>query len=127
MESSQRNNPPPPRKWKERENTKLVEALLHMVNKGAYKAEKGFKPGWSRSIEKILSKECPTSGLKAKPHIESRYKVLGRDFAVVHDMLAGTATSGFGIHPETGVLTASDDMWDAYLAVSTSCDHSCVC
>ncbi|KAL0308813.1 UNVERIFIED_CONTAM: hypothetical protein Sradi_5823600 [Sesamum radiatum] len=32
------------RKWKYEEDAKLVEALLDMVNVGAYKAENGFKP-----------------------------------------------------------------------------------
>ncbi|KAL0411393.1 UNVERIFIED_CONTAM: hypothetical protein Slati_3729000 [Sesamum latifolium] len=77
------------------EDAKLVEALLDMVNAGAYKAENGFKPGYLNYVEEKMQVSLPNSGLKAKPHIESRIKTLRRDFNIVYDMLNGPNTSGF--------------------------------
>ncbi|KAL0315207.1 UNVERIFIED_CONTAM: hypothetical protein Scaly_2878400 [Sesamum calycinum] len=44
------------RKWKYEEDAKLVEALLDMVNVGAYKAENGFKPGYLNYVEEKFAK-----------------------------------------------------------------------
>ncbi|KAL8472191.1 hypothetical protein ACS0TY_029420 [Phlomoides rotata] len=39
------------RKWKYDEDAKLIEALLDMINFGAYKANNGFKPGHLNYVE----------------------------------------------------------------------------
>ncbi|CAA0827207.1 Unknown protein [Striga hermonthica] len=83
------------RKWNNEEDAKLVEAFLEMVNLGTYKAENGFKPGYLNYVEDKLRVSLPSSGFKAKPHIESRIKTLKRDFNIVYDMLNGPNTSGF--------------------------------
>ncbi|KAL8476256.1 hypothetical protein ACS0TY_028792 [Phlomoides rotata] len=82
------------RKWKYDEDAKLIEALLDMINFGAYKANNGFKPGHLNYVEEKLKVSLPNSGLKAKPHIESRIKTLKKDFHIVYDMLNGSNTSG---------------------------------
>ncbi|PWA39564.1 hypothetical protein CTI12_AA570850 [Artemisia annua] len=70
-------------------------------------ADNGFKPGYEKAVQALLDVSLPSSGLKADPHIKS---------SIVHDMLSGTGgTSGFGWDPEKCVLTAPDDVWDAYL------------
>lgn len=83
------------RKWKHEEDAKLVGVLLDMVNLGLYKADNGFKPGYLNYVEEKIQASLPNSGLKAKPHIESRIKTLKRDFNIVYDMLNGLNTSGF--------------------------------
>ncbi|KAK4407711.1 hypothetical protein Sango_0352100 [Sesamum angolense] len=103
------------RKWKYEEDAKLVEALLDMVNVGAYKAENGFKPGYLNYVEEKMQVSLPNSGLKAKPHIESRIKTLRRDFNIVYDMLNGSNTSGFGFDPIKKCVTAEKAVWEAYL------------
>ncbi|KAL8525974.1 hypothetical protein ACS0TY_015263 [Phlomoides rotata] len=70
------------RKWKYDEEVKLIEALLDMINLGAYKAETGFKPSYLKYVEKKLQVSLPNSGFKARPHIESRIKTLKKDFHV---------------------------------------------
>ncbi|PIN07713.1 hypothetical protein CDL12_19716 [Handroanthus impetiginosus] len=59
----------------------------------------------------------PNSGLKAKPHIESRIKTLKKDFHIVYDMLNGPHTNGFGVDPIKKCITAKKVVWDAYLHV----------
>lgn len=103
------------RKWKHDEDTKLVEALLDMANLGTYKADNGFKPGYLVYIEDKLKVSLPNAGLKAKPHIESRIKILKRDFNIVYDMLNGFNTSGFGYDANKKCITAESVVWDAYL------------
>ncbi|KAH6827597.1 hypothetical protein C2S53_015282 [Perilla frutescens var. hirtella] len=103
------------RKWRHDEDAKLVEALLDMVNLGTYKADNGFKPGYLAFIEEKLQVSLPNSGVKAKPHIESRIKTLKRDFNIVYDMLNGSNTSGFGYDELKKCITAESDVWDAYL------------
>ncbi|KAK4433583.1 hypothetical protein Salat_1120700 [Sesamum alatum] len=49
------------RKWKYEEDAKLVEALLDMVNVGAYKAENGFKPGYLNYVEEKMQVSLPNS------------------------------------------------------------------
>ncbi|KAL8488832.1 hypothetical protein ACS0TY_024947 [Phlomoides rotata] len=82
------------RKWKYDEDAKLIEALLDMVNFGAYKANNGFKPGHLNYVEEKLKVSLPNSGLKAKPHIESRIKTLKKDFHIVYDMSTGANADG---------------------------------
>ncbi|XP_057778464.1 uncharacterized protein At2g29880-like isoform X3 [Salvia miltiorrhiza] len=103
------------RKWNHFEDSKLVEALLDMVNIGAYKADNGFKPGYLSFIEEKLQVSLPNSGLKAKPHIESRIKTLKKDFHIVYDMVNGNNTSGFGYDADKKCVTAEKDVWDAYI------------
>ncbi|KAH6783900.1 hypothetical protein C2S52_008859 [Perilla frutescens var. hirtella] len=92
------------RKWNDEEDAKLVEALLDMVNLGKFKAENGFQPGYLNYAEEKLQVVLPDSGLKAKPHIESRIKTLKRYFHIVYDILNEPNTSGFGMEPIKNVL-----------------------
>ncbi|XP_017225252.1 uncharacterized protein At2g29880-like [Daucus carota subsp. sativus] len=101
------------RKWSEEEDEKLVESLIELVNNGAYKADNGFKPGYLGFLENSLSVKLPTSGLKGKPHIESRIKTLKKDFNMVYDLRYGS-TSGFGWNSENQLVTASRDVWAEY-------------
>ncbi|KAK4428746.1 hypothetical protein Salat_1174500, partial [Sesamum alatum] len=103
------------RKWKYEEDAKLFEALLDMVNVGAYKAENGFRPGYLNNVEEIMQVSLPNSGLKAKPHTESRIKILQRDFNIVYDMLNGPNTSGFSFVPIKKCVMAEKAVWEAYL------------
>ena len=65
----------------------------------------------------MLDISLPNVGLKADPHIKSRLKTWRTNFSIMHDMILGSNTSGFGWDPEKCVLTAPDDVWDSYLKV----------
>ncbi|XP_012842525.1 PREDICTED: uncharacterized protein At2g29880-like [Erythranthe guttata] len=103
------------RKWKYEEDAKLVQVLLDMVNLRLYKAENGFKPGYLNYVEEKMQAFLPNSGLKAKPHIESRIKTLKKDLHIVYDMLHGSNTSGPGFDPIKKCLTGEKAVWDSYL------------
>lgn len=107
------------RKWSESEDDKLVEAMLDVLNSGSqYKADNGFKPGFTLAVEKQLAISLPDAGIKAKPHIESRIKTLKSDWSAVHDMLSWNNTSGFGWDYENNMLDAPTPVWTAYIQVS---------
>ena len=51
------------RVWTNQEETKLVEALVAMVNTGAFKADNGFKSGYLAYLEQALKESLPISGI----------------------------------------------------------------
>ncbi|KAK9153315.1 hypothetical protein Sjap_000795 [Stephania japonica] len=91
--------------------------MREMVEAGVYKADNGFKPGYLHFLEEKMRASCPSSGFKAKPHIESRVKTLKKDWTTVHDILTGArhGCSGFGYDNGTNTIVASDDVWVDYI------------
>ncbi|GJX24995.1 hypothetical protein Tco_0231291 [Tanacetum coccineum] len=105
------------RTWTAEEDQKLIEALMVLHATGKYGAENGFKPGYNQAVQNLLDISIPNSGLKADPHIKSRLKTWRTKFSIMHDMVFGSNTSGFGWDTEKCVLTAPYDVWDSYLKV----------
>ncbi|XP_076897018.1 uncharacterized protein At2g29880-like [Bidens hawaiensis] len=109
------------RKWNEKEDEKLVAAMLDVLNSSPhYKSDNGFKPGFLQAVEKQLAILLPEAGIKAKPHIKSRIKTMKSDWSIVHDMLSCKNTSGFGWDYNNEMLDAPQDVWKAYLQVHTN-------
>ncbi|KAK9083145.1 hypothetical protein Scep_029616 [Stephania cephalantha] len=91
--------------------------MVEMVASGVYKCDNGFKPGYLNHVEEALKITCPNSGIKARPHIESRLKSLKKDWFIVNDMICGIRhdTSGFDFNSTSNMVTAPDDVWEDYL------------
>ncbi|MFQ6636668.1 hypothetical protein Gotur_013268 [Gossypium turneri] len=53
--------------------------------------------------------------LKARPNIESRIRLLKRDWSIVYDMLNGQNNSGFGWDEHRQLVVAEDAVWNSYL------------
>uniref|UniRef100_A0A2N9IVH8 Myb/SANT-like domain-containing protein n=1 Tax=Fagus sylvatica TaxID=28930 RepID=A0A2N9IVH8_FAGSY len=106
---------PSKRKWTPAEDIKLVEALVEYHQEREGSPENKFKPGYLKVLEGKLSTKLPNCGLRAKPHIESRLRTLKREFQILHDMLTGPNTSGFGWDNVRKCVTAENDVWDAYV------------
>ncbi|XP_024990505.1 uncharacterized protein At2g29880-like [Cynara cardunculus var. scolymus] len=105
------------RVWTNIEETKLVEALLTMVNMGAFKADNGFKSGYLTFLEQSLKESLSGSWILGKPHIESKLKIMKKDWTIVHDMINGSYTSGFGYDSVKHCVVAEDQVWESYLQV----------
>ncbi|XVE74505.1 hypothetical protein DITRI_Ditri12bG0022500 [Diplodiscus trichospermus] len=105
------------RKWTIFEDENLVEALLDVHNNGKYTSENELKPSYLQAVEELLKVSLLNSGIKARPHIESRRKSLKKDWATIHDMLNGInhSSSGFGFDFERKMVTVKDDVWEAYV------------
>ena len=76
-----------------------------------------FIPGYLKILEGKISTKLPNAGLRAKPHIESRLRTLKREFQVIHEMLTGPNTSGFGWDTMRKCVTVENDVWEAYVQV----------
>ena len=66
--------------WTAKEDDKLVECLLELAGNVKWKADNGFKPGFTTKLEELMEKKLSGCGIKASPHIESRCKILGRKY-----------------------------------------------
>ena len=105
------------RKWVPEEDAALVSCMVDLHNVGTFNADTGFKAGYLNELEKMLEKALPTAMLKAKPNIESRIRLLKRDWSIVYDMLNGQNNSGFGWDEHRQLVLAEDAVWDSYLKV----------
>ncbi|MFQ6628182.1 hypothetical protein Gotur_007549 [Gossypium turneri] len=56
----------------------------------------------------MLEKALPNAMLKARPNIESRIRLLKRDWSIVYDMLNGQNNIGFGWDEHRQVVVAED-------------------
>ncbi|PKH89597.1 hypothetical protein CRG98_049958 [Punica granatum] len=81
---------------------------------GTHNADIGFKSGYLSELEKMLLEKLSNCGIKARPHIESLLKTLKKECAIVYDMMLNT--SGFGWDSIRKMVTAEDDVWEAYVA-----------
>ncbi|PPD88055.1 hypothetical protein GOBAR_DD14996 [Gossypium barbadense] len=103
------------RKWIPEEDAALVSCMVDLHNVGTFNADTGFKAGYLNELEKMLEKTLSNAMLKAKPNIESRIRLLKRDWSIVYDMLNGQNNSGFGWDDHRQVVVAEDAVWDSYL------------
>ncbi|PPD99267.1 hypothetical protein GOBAR_DD03700 [Gossypium barbadense] len=103
------------RKWVPEEDAALVSYMVDLHNVGTFNADTGFKAGYLNELEKVLEKALPNAMLKARPNIESRIRVLKRDWSIVYDMLNGLNNSGFGWDEYRQLVVAEDAVWNSYL------------
>ncbi|PPD96280.1 hypothetical protein GOBAR_DD06684 [Gossypium barbadense] len=103
------------RKWVPEEDVALVSHMVDLHNVETFNADTGFKAGYLNELEKMLEKALPNAMLKARPNIESRIKVLKRDWSIVYDMLNGQNNSGFGWDKHRQLVVAEDAVWNSYL------------
>ncbi|KAG6488709.1 hypothetical protein ZIOFF_049958 [Zingiber officinale] len=103
--------------WSIIEDAALIEALMQLNNVGDLrnKNEKGFRPGHGLRLQQMLEVSLPGHGIKAKPHIESRLRTFQKLHNVVHDMLFGVGSSGFGWDSEKKLVTTENSVWDEYI------------
>ncbi|KAL4627004.1 hypothetical protein ACB092_05G136200 [Castanea dentata] len=106
---------PSKRKWTHAKNIELVEALVEYHHEKEGNPENKFKPEYLKILEGKISTKLPNTGLRAKPHIKSRLRTLKKEFQIIHEMLTGPNTSGFGWDTVRKCITAENDVWDAYV------------
>ena len=70
----------------------------------------------------MLDKELPESKIKADQHIESRIKLLKRQYNAICEMIM--TGSGFEWNDEEKCVIASKDVFDGWIKVSLKCSCS---
>ncbi|XP_052488540.1 uncharacterized protein At2g29880-like isoform X2 [Gossypium raimondii] len=103
------------RKWVPEEDAALVSCIVDLHNVGTFNADTRFKAGYLNELEKMLEKALPNVMLKAKPNIESRIRLLKREWSIVYDMLNGQNNNGFGWDEHRQLVVAEDVVWDSYV------------
>ncbi|PPD82820.1 hypothetical protein GOBAR_DD20249 [Gossypium barbadense] len=111
------------RKWVPEEDAALVSCIVDLHNVGTFNADTGFKAGYLNELEKMLENALHNAMLKARPNIESRIRLLKRDWSIVYDMLNGQNTSGFGWDEHRQLVVAEDAVWDSYLKSHKEADQ----
>lgn len=111
------------KKWTSLEDEALVSCMVDLFKTGTDNREWGFKSGYLGELEKLLKQKMPNSGIKARPHIESRLKTLRKDWGIVFDMVYGPHSSKFRWDYKRNMVIARSVDWDAYLMASASIIH----
>ncbi len=91
--------------------------MVDLHNVRTFNDNMRFKADYLNELEKMLEKALPNAMLKAKPNIESRIRLLKREWSIVYDMLNGQNNSGFGWDEHRQLVVAEDAVWDSYLNV----------
>ncbi|KAL8109184.1 hypothetical protein AgCh_025324 [Apium graveolens] len=87
-------------RWTPVEDRALITAINDLLDVGGCKADNGqFKNGTWAKVEAIMLRKLPGCDKRAKPHIESRVKLLRRYYDAIAEMLSPT-TSDFGWNDE---------------------------
>ncbi|KAG8364864.1 hypothetical protein BUALT_Bualt18G0042800 [Buddleja alternifolia] len=109
--------------WTSDEDENLINSLIiELKEKGIYNTEGGgFKHGVFKELERILQVKLPGHGLKENPYIQSRYKLLKRQYQHFYDLRAAGQGSGFGWDDNRKCLTTSTDVWEEYMQGHLDC------
>ncbi|XVF46036.1 hypothetical protein PTKIN_Ptkin02bG0255900 [Pterospermum kingtungense] len=92
--------------WTKEEDPVLVECLKVLVADLRWKGDNGaFRVGYLNQLEKMMESRLPDSKLKAIPYIESRVKLMKKQYNAIAEML--TVGSGFGWNNMEKCVTAS--------------------
>ncbi|KAL8161624.1 hypothetical protein V2J09_013113 [Rumex salicifolius] len=100
------------RYWTAEEDDILIQSLLELSQNGKWKGESGFKSGYMNKLKEMISKNLPTCGLKAEPHIDSRLKHWLEKYYTMAEMLG---ISGFGWDDVKNVLQVERTVFDEWI------------
>ncbi|XLT02865.1 hypothetical protein HN51_052216 [Arachis hypogaea] len=101
------------RQWTPHEDAKLVECLVELATT-SWKCDNGtFKSGYGKHLEKMLHEKIPGCDLKANPHIESRVKLLKRQYFAIVEMM-GTAGNGFGWNDKDKMIVVERQIFNEW-------------
>ncbi|KAL2903554.1 hypothetical protein RDABS01_002264, partial [Bienertia sinuspersici] len=104
-------------RWSLCEDCALISAMNDLIDLGGWKTGNGqFKNGAYAKIETPMKQKLPDCEKKAKPHIESRVKLLRKQYDAISEMLSPSA-SGFGWNDDGKFVTCPQSVWDEWIKV----------
>ncbi|KAK6160275.1 hypothetical protein DH2020_003656 [Rehmannia glutinosa] len=105
------------KKWTPKEDAALIAALSELCNAG-WKRETGiFKNGYTSALERKLKSKLPGCNIKASPHIESRLKLLKRQYDAITEM---QGAAGMQWDDKDNLLICEDDdVWEEWVQTHT--------
>lgn len=87
------------------------------MNSSGWKANNGtFRAGYLQQLEKMIETKLPGCGLRAQPHIESRVKILKRQYFALVEML-GSSASGFGWNDKDKCIVCDNQIFAEWVKV----------
>ncbi|KAG6477159.1 hypothetical protein ZIOFF_066411 [Zingiber officinale] len=86
---------------------------VELSKDSSWNSENDFRTGYLLHLEKLMVAKMPSSNLNATPHIESRYKLLKRQFHAINEML--NHSSGFEWNNIEKCITATKDVFDDWV------------
>ncbi|KAL2935859.1 Hydrogen cyanide synthase subunit HcnC [Bienertia sinuspersici] len=104
-------------RWSICEDRALVSTMNDLVDLVGWKTDNGqFKNGAYAKLETLMNKNYLIVKKKAKPHIESRVKLLRKQYDAISEMLSPSA-SGFGWNDDGKFVTCPQSVWDEWIKV----------
>lgn len=100
--------------WTSKEDAKLIECLMELAHKGQRCDNGTFKIGYQVKVEEMMEHKLPGCGIKASPHIDSRVKLLRRQYTAIQEMLGA---SGFGWNESMKYVECEQTVFDEWLKV----------
>ncbi|KAL1816354.1 hypothetical protein ACET3Z_018928 [Daucus carota] len=97
--------------WSDEEDRALIETLQEVAVDINWKSEKGWRDSYLVRVEELMAMKVPMAGLKANPHIESRWKYLKRKYHAIADM---RASSGFGWDENSKKIQCDKSVYDEW-------------
>ncbi|KAI3467597.1 hypothetical protein Pfo_024260 [Paulownia fortunei] len=105
------------KKWTPKEDAVLIAALSELCNAG-WKRENGiFKSGYTAALERKLKSRLPGCNIKASPHIESRLKLLKRQYDAITEMQRAAGMQWD--NKENILICEDDDVWEEWVQTHT--------
>ncbi|XP_019107593.2 uncharacterized protein At2g29880 [Beta vulgaris subsp. vulgaris] len=102
-------------RWLVSEDRALICAMNDLVDLGGWKADNGqLENGAYAKLETLMKQKMPECEKKAKPHIESRVKLLRKQYDAISEMLSASA-SGFGWNDEGKFVTCPQTVWNKWI------------
>ncbi|KAL2897700.1 HMG-CoA reductase inhibitor bumarsin [Bienertia sinuspersici] len=98
--------------WKKEEEEALIDCLLELSCDQQWKGEGGFKNGYLNQLELMLNTKFPGCGIKAIPHIESKFKWFKDKYAIVSEMV--NKISGFQWDEKTSTIQCERQAYDDF-------------
>ena len=103
------------RKWGSVEDAKLVESLIELITQGSWRADNGtFRSWYLQQLETLMEDKLFECGLKPTPHIESRVKLLKKQYNTIVEML-GPNYSRFGWDDINKCVTCEEDTFKEWV------------